>query len=212
MLIYSFKERSLPAPLIFYRWVQVPLLFEEGGGSTFPPLVKPPLYPTLRLNLYNYMIMICFLIMYLCSPAFQLGSAPPPLLGPNDKSIYKFGLSVCVFVSNKRQNGSTDRAQFLCVTPCDLKEGLWMIEFSKICLQQNSIFENARNFFLIPFFFYNLLEIAQYIYLLHMFIFQFFCTFYIYIMLYIHKLCPRKTNGVDQRRQIDNIYHPGCVT
>ena len=26
-------------------------------------------------------------------------------------SLYKFGLSVCLFVSNKRQNGRTDRAQ-----------------------------------------------------------------------------------------------------
>ena len=29
-------------------------------------------------------------------------------------SIYKFGLSVCLFVSNKRQNGWTDRAQIFC--------------------------------------------------------------------------------------------------
>jgi len=40
----------------------------------------------------------------------------------------------CVFVSNKRQNGWTDRAQIL----IDPREGLWKI--SKICLQQNSIF------------------------------------------------------------------------
>ena len=70
------------------------------------------------------------------------------------KSIYKFGLSVCLFVclfvSNKRQNGWTDRAQNFCGTSCDPREGLWMIKFSKICLYQNSIFKNfgnPRNFF-----------------------------------------------------------------
>ena len=67
------------------------------------------------------------------------------------KSIYKFGLSVCLFVSNKRQNGWTDRAQIFCGTSRDPRGGLWMIKFSKICLHQNSIFENfenPRNFFL----------------------------------------------------------------
>ena len=43
-------------------------------------------------------------------------------------SMYKFGLSVCLsvclFVSNKRQNGWTDRVQILCVTSRDHKEGL----------------------------------------------------------------------------------------
>ena len=57
-------------------------------------------------------------------------------------SIYKFGLSVCLFVSNKRQNGWTDWAQILCGISRDPREGLWMIKFSKICLHQNSIFEN----------------------------------------------------------------------
>ena len=58
--------------------------------------------------------------------------------------IYKFGLSVCLFVclfvSNKRQNGWTDRAQFFCGTSRDHREGLWMIKISNICLHQNSIF------------------------------------------------------------------------
>ena len=65
-------------------------------------------------------------------------------------SIYKFGLSVCLgvylsvclFVSNKRQNGSTDRAQIFCGTSRDHREGLWMIKISNICLHQNSIFIN----------------------------------------------------------------------
>ena len=58
-------------------------------------------------------------------------------------SIYKFGLSVCLsvmvsvclFVSNKRQNGWTDRGpNFLWD-----REGLWKIKISNICLHQNSI-------------------------------------------------------------------------
>ena len=55
-------------------------------------------------------------------------------------SIYKFGLSVCLFVSNKRQNGWTDRAQIFCGTSHDHRKGLWMIKISNICLHQNSIF------------------------------------------------------------------------
>jgi len=48
-------------------------------------------------------------------------------------SIYKFGLSVsvCLFVSNKRQNGWTDRAQIFCGTSPDHREGLWMIKIQK---------------------------------------------------------------------------------
>ena len=64
------------------------------------------------------------------------------------KSIYKFGLSVCLgvclfvclFVSNKRQNGWTDRAQFFCGTSREPREGLWIIKILNICLHQNSIF------------------------------------------------------------------------
>ena len=55
------------------------------------------------------------------------------------QSIYKFGLSVCFFVSNKRQNGWTDRAQIFCGTSRSPREGLWMIKISNICLYQNSI-------------------------------------------------------------------------
>ena len=79
----------------------------------------------------------------------ELLHPPPSLSTPliNNSSIYKFGLSVCLFfvclfVSNKRQNGRTDRAQVFCGSSRDPKEGLWMIKFSKICLHQNSIFEN----------------------------------------------------------------------
>ena len=49
-------------------------------------------------------------------------------------------LSVCLFVSNKRQNCWTDRAQIFCVTSRDHREGLWTIKISNICLHQNSIF------------------------------------------------------------------------
>ena len=72
-------------------------------------------------------------------------------------SIYKFGFSVmvfvCLFVSNKRQNGWTDRAQIFCRTSHDHREGLWMIKISNICLHQNSIFSKflkilkSRKFF-----------------------------------------------------------------
>ena len=47
---------------------------------------------------------------------------------------------VCLFVSNKRQNGWTDRAQIFCATSRDPREGLWMIKISNICLHQNSNF------------------------------------------------------------------------
>ena len=54
-------------------------------------------------------------------------------------------LSVCLFVclsfvSNKRQNGWTDRVQIFCGTSRDHRDGLWMIKISNICLHQNSIF------------------------------------------------------------------------
>ena len=48
-------------------------------------------------------------------------------------------LSVCLFVSNKRQNGWTGRAQIFFGTSRDPREGLWMIKISNICLHQNSI-------------------------------------------------------------------------
>ena len=63
-------------------------------------------------------------------------------------SIYKFGLSVCLFVSNKRQNGWTDRAHIFCRISRDPKEGLGMIKVSKPCLHQNLILiKNPRHFF-----------------------------------------------------------------
>jgi len=55
-------------------------------------------------------------------------------------SMYKFGFSVCLFVSNKRQNGWTDRAQIFCGTSRDHRGGLRMIKISNMCFHQNSIF------------------------------------------------------------------------
>ena len=49
-------------------------------------------------------------------------------------------LFVCLSVSNKRQNGWTDRAQIFCGTSRDHREGLWIIKISNIFLHQNSIF------------------------------------------------------------------------
>ena len=42
--------------------------------------------------------------------------------------IWLVWVSVCLFVSNKRQNGWTDPAQIFCGTSRDPREGLWMIE------------------------------------------------------------------------------------
>ena len=47
-----------------------------------------------------------------------------------------------MFVSNKRQNGWTDRTQILGKASHFPRAGLWMI---KICLQQNSILLNLKN-------------------------------------------------------------------
>ena len=62
-------------------------------------------------------------------------------------SIYKFGLSVwvsvCLFVSNKRQNGWTDRAQIFCWTSRDHREGLWMIKNLKKCVLK--VFNFVKN-------------------------------------------------------------------
>ena len=70
-----------------------------------------------------------------------------PLRSPNPWTIFGFTikqflaiytllfcLGVWLFLSNKHQNGWTDRAQFFCGTSRDPKEGSWIIEFSKICL------------------------------------------------------------------------------
>ena len=67
-------------------------------------------------------------------------------------SIFKFGLSVCLsiclFVSNKSQNGWTDRAQIFCGTSRDLREGLWMIKILKKFVLKSfwflKNFENAQ--------------------------------------------------------------------
>ena len=48
-------------------------------------------------------------------------------------------MGVCLFVSNKRQNGWTDRAQIFCGTSRVPREGLWIIKISNICPHQNSI-------------------------------------------------------------------------
>ena len=79
------------------------------------------------------------------------------------KSIYKFGLSVCLFVSNKRQKGWTNRAQIFCGTSRDPREGLWMIEILKICVlevfnfvKKILIFENPQIFFKNPQNFFHL--------------------------------------------------------
>ena len=56
-----------------------------------------------------------------------------------------YGVSVCPFVSNKRQNGLADRAQISCGISRDPREGLWVIKNLKTCLQQNSIFKSFEN-------------------------------------------------------------------
>ena len=66
--------------------------------------------------------------------------------------------SVCLFASNKRQNGWTDRVQILCGTSRDPREGLWIIKILIICVSKFYIFVkfwrcakkilwNAQNFF-----------------------------------------------------------------
>ena len=49
-------------------------------------------------------------------------------------------MSVCLFVSNKRQNGWTDQTQILFGTSRDPREGLWIIKTSKICVSTLFIF------------------------------------------------------------------------
>ena len=53
-------------------------------------------------------------------------------------------LFVCLFVSNKRQNGWTDRAQIFCGTSRDPREGLWMI---KIQIFVSIKIRSSLNFF-----------------------------------------------------------------
>ena len=68
-------------------------------------------------------------------------------------SVYKFRLSVCLFVSNKRQNGWTDRAQILCgISQAPGKVYKWS-KLKKIVFKvfyfckKNLNFENPRIFF-----------------------------------------------------------------
>ena len=66
--------------------------------------------------------------------------------------IYFACLSVCPFVSNKRQNGGTDRAKILCGTSHDPREGLWMLEITKFVHKSFWFlfnFENALTFLLL---------------------------------------------------------------
>ena len=66
------------------------------------------------------------------SPPLPLGAISLAIFAT---SIYKFGSSVwvlvCLFVSNKRQNGWTDRAQIFCGTSRDHREDLWMTKIFK---------------------------------------------------------------------------------
>ena len=71
--------------------------------------------------------------------------SPPPYPWQfHNVSISNCTLLVCLsvgqFVSDKLQNGGIDRAQILCGTLHNPTEGLWMIQISKISLQQISIF------------------------------------------------------------------------
>ena len=58
-------------------------------------------------------------------------------------------MSVCLFVSNKRQNGWTDRAPIFCGTSHGPREGFWMIEFKKIASNKIRFWKlkKPRNFF-----------------------------------------------------------------
>ena len=46
--------------------------------------------------------------------------------------IYFLGLSVCLFVTNKHQNGWTNRAQILCGTSYNPKKGLCLLRIQKV--------------------------------------------------------------------------------
>ena len=91
-----------------------------------------------HVNIHSWHPLLCFL-----KPTFTHVNTTKFI------SIYKFSLgacmSVCPFVSNKRQNGWTNRAQILWGTSRDSREGLWMIKISKLCLNQNLIFIKFLN-------------------------------------------------------------------
>ena len=54
------------------------------------------------------------------------------------QSIYKFGLSVCLYPINVK-TAEPIGPKFYCGTSRDPREGLWKIKISNICLYQNSI-------------------------------------------------------------------------
>ena len=55
-----------------------------------------------------------------------------------------YTLLVCLY-PRKVETAEPIRPQICCGTSRDPKEGFWMIEFLKICLLQNSTFENFEN-------------------------------------------------------------------
>ena len=58
--------------------------------------------------------------------------------------IYILCLSVCLYVSYKRQNGWIDRAQILCGTSHDPREGLRMLRVTKSCIPKLLIFVKSE--------------------------------------------------------------------
>ena len=64
-------------------------------------------------------------------------------IGVYDAPLSSIYFSVCPFVSNKRQNGWTDRAQIVCGTSHVPKEVLWYIK-----IERKKILENSWNLFL----------------------------------------------------------------
>ena len=67
--------------------------------------------PNFKLHLLNFTItkrQFCYYTIYI--------------------EIWLVCLFVCLFASNKRQNGWTDQAQIFCGTSRDPREGLWMIK------------------------------------------------------------------------------------
>ena len=111
-------------------------------------LLKSTLGTTLAHNFW------CFKFLYQFSAAYTRILFIPYFLAISFclgeiLSIYKFGLSVCLFVSNKRQNGWTDRAQFFCGTSRDHREDLWMIKFLKFLKIREIFCENPLIIFVL---------------------------------------------------------------
>ena len=123
-----------------------------------------PFFETPCIFMHRYIGMCIIYAFYRAMPGFAGKDQSGHLVKVNNihnlynwrycQSIYKFGLylclfvclGVCLFVSNKRQNGWTDRAQIFCRTSRDHREGLWIIRISKICLHKNSILMNFLKF------------------------------------------------------------------